>query len=364
MSDLERPEYMWIPMSQIPARIQSAYNVANFVRNDRVLVEITKGIYGLPQASLLAKRRLDAHLSANGYHESPTLGLYKHCSRPIMFTLVVDDFGIKSHGQSHLDHLLSTLRQIYAIKTGDGSKYLGMSLEWDYINRTVSKSMPGHLAKNLQRFNVILKKPTYSPGGYVAPIYGSKAQQMASVDDSPTLPPAQKKTIQEIIGAFLYYARVIDNTMLKKITELGSLQATATEAVARKVADFLQYAATYPVTKVTYHASDMTLHTHSDASYLGESKGRSRIAGFHFLGQQHKLGTRPTTPINGGLFIRSSILDVVVSSAAEAELGGLFENMRDATTLRNILADMGYPQSATPIQTDNKCADGIAHGTS
>ena len=78
---------------------------------------------------------------------------------------------------------------------------------------------------------------------------------MASVDDSPALPPAQKKTIQEIIGAFLYYARVIDNTMLKKITVLGSLQATATEAVARKVADFLQYAATYPVTKVTYHAT-------------------------------------------------------------------------------------------------------------
>ena len=59
--------------------------------------------------------------------------------------------------------------------------------------------------------------------------------------------------------------------MLKKITELGSVQATATENVARKVADFLQYAATYPVTKVTYHASDMTLHTHSDASYLGET---------------------------------------------------------------------------------------------
>ena len=72
MSDLERPEYMCIPMSQITARIQSAYNVANFARNDRVLVEITKGIYGLPQASLLAKRRLDAHLSANGYHESIT----------------------------------------------------------------------------------------------------------------------------------------------------------------------------------------------------------------------------------------------------------------------------------------------------
>ena len=225
------------------------------------------------------------------------------------------------------------------------------------------KIIAGHLAKNLKRFNVILKRPTYTPGGYVAPQYGSKAQQMAVVDESAPLTPEQKKTIQEIIGAFLYYARVIDSTMLKKINELGSEQATATENVARKVDAFLQYAATYPVTKVTYHSSDMTLHTHSDASYLGESKSRSRFAGFHFLGQQHRLGTIPTTPINGGLLICSSILDVVVSSAAEAELGGLFENMRDATTLRNILADVGYPQFASPIQTDNKCAEGIAHGT-
>ena len=83
----------------------------------------------------------------------------------------------------------------------------------------------------------------------------------------------------------------------------------------------------------------MTLHTPSDASYLGETRGRSRIAGFHFLGQQHRPGTIPTNPINGGLLIRSSILDFVVFSAAEAELGGLFENMRDAISLRNILTD-------------------------
>jgi hypothetical protein len=155
--------------------------------------------------------------------------------------------------------------------------------------------MPGYLAKNLKRFNVILKRPTYSPGGYVAPVYGSRAQQLVSVDDSAPLNSAQKKTFQEIIGAFLYYARVIDSTMLKKITELSSVQATATEKVSRQVSDFLQYAATYPVTKVTYHASDMTLHTPSDASYLGETRGRSCIAGFHFLGQQHRPGTIPTT---------------------------------------------------------------------
>jgi hypothetical protein len=49
------------------------------------------------------------------------------------------------------------------------------------------------------------------------------------------------------------------------------MQATGTENVAIKVDAFLQYVATYPVTKVTYHASDMPLHTHSNASYFGES---------------------------------------------------------------------------------------------
>ena len=75
MSDLSRPEYMWIQLSQIPDRIQRAYNIADFAINERVLVEITKG---LPQAVLLAKQQLDAHLASHGYYESATLCLYKH----------------------------------------------------------------------------------------------------------------------------------------------------------------------------------------------------------------------------------------------------------------------------------------------
>ena len=158
------------------------------------------------------------------------------------------------------------------------------------------------------------------------------------------------------------YRRILIQCLRKSTSSVPCKLPTAMENVAIKVDAFLQYAATYPVTKVAYHASDMTLHTHSDASYLGESKSRSHFAGFHFLGQQHWLGTIPTTPTNGGLLIRSSILDDVV--VFSAELGGLFENMRDAIKLRNILADVGgYPQSASPIQTDNNCAEGIAHGT-
>jgi hypothetical protein len=47
-----------------------------------------------------------------------------------------------------------------------------------------------------------------------------------------------------------------------------------------------------------------------------------------------------------------------MSSAAEAEIGALYLNAREAVYLRQILIEMGHPQSPTPIQTDNTTAEG------
>jgi hypothetical protein len=53
----------------------------------------------------------------------------------------------------------------------------------------------------------------------------------------------------------------------------------------------------------------------------------------------------------------------VLSSATEAELGALFDNMKDGTPLRVTLAELGHPQDATRVNTDNACASGIANDT-
>ena len=95
----------------------------------------------------------------------------------------------------------------------------------------------------------------------------------------------------------------------------------------------------------------------SDASYLSEPKSRSRAGGFHHLTSN---GDPLTAPVNGAIDIVSSIIPTVVSSAAEAELAGLFLNGQLGLASRTTLADLGYPQSATPIITDNTTAQGIA----
>jgi hypothetical protein len=113
------------------------------------MVEIRKGMYGLPQAGILAQNQLIAHLAKFGYAPSPhTPGLFLHNTRPISFTLCVDDFGVKYVGKEHAQHLVNALAQLCEIPIDwTGTLYLGLTLKWDYSARTVDISMPGYVAK-------------------------------------------------------------------------------------------------------------------------------------------------------------------------------------------------------------------------
>ena len=65
-------------------------------------MEIQWAMYGLPQDGILSNKLLKQRLAKHGYYKVVhTPGLWKHISKPISFTLVVDDFGIKYVGKEH-----------------------------------------------------------------------------------------------------------------------------------------------------------------------------------------------------------------------------------------------------------------------
>jgi hypothetical protein len=66
---------------------------------------------------------------------------------------------------------------------------------------------------------------------------------------------------------------------------------------------------------------------------------------------------------NGTLLTLPTLLRMVVASAAEAEMGALFLNAKEGVNIWNILAEMGHPQRATPLQTDNTTAHTILRST-
>ena len=325
---------------------------------DKTMVRITKGIYGLPQAGLLAHEKLIALLAKHGYRQTATPCLFKHDTNGIFFTLVVDDFLIKYHDRAALDHLFAAIREEYRFDVDEAaSKYIGMTIAYDHPNRTITLSMPGYVRAALKRFGITLgPKPMHCPAHFEPIVYGQRLQY-ASSDTSPTVTDSQATYIREVIGVFLYYARAVDPTMLPTLSKLSLGQGIPTTALYNAVLHFLQYAATYPDAAIQYHPSDMRIVIWSDASYLSESNARSRAGGLHYLTSN---GRPDTAPINGAVDVVSTIIPTVVSSAAEAELAGLFINAQLGEASRTTLSDLGYPQTGTPIITDNTTAKGIA----
>ena len=327
-------------------------------------MQIERGMYGLPQAGILANKLLRKRLAPHGYYELPhTPGLWKHVSLPIQFSLVVDDFGVKYVGKQSALHLINALKQSYEIKEDwEGALYCGISLKWNYNERYLDTSMEYYVDKQLKRYKHKLpNKPQHTPLQPAQKQYGMDAQKPIPPDKSPPLNKDDLKLVQQIVGSFLYYGRAVDPIILHALSNIASEQGHATENTLRKCKQFLDYMATHPKSIVRFYASDMILNVHSDASYLSAPKSRSRAGGHFFLGSVPTDG-KPIK-LNGAIHTLCTILKFVASSAAEAELGALFLNAKEAKIIRLALHELGYPQPATPIHIDNTTVVGIVNNT-
>ena len=72
--------------------------------------------------------------------------------------------------------------------------------------------------------------------------------------------------------------------------------------------------------------------------------------------------TTTNPPNHGVILTNATITKAVMASAAEAELGALFLNAKEAVFLRRqVLTKTGHPKPRIPIQTDNITAEGMVN---
>jgi hypothetical protein len=181
------------------------------------------------------------------------------------------------------------------------SKFCGMTQEWQYDKGHVSISMPGYIEKALQRFTHLPpSRPQHSP----MPVQRPTTAPVSKTQSSLT-PPS--RTMHRASTAYnstiLFYDRAIDSTMLVA-------QSTLAAAIQ------LLSSATHPDAAARFYKSDMTQYVHSDASYLIETRARSRLGGYFYLGNSTEPADHPR--LNGPIHVLSSIINVL-ASAAEAE---------------------------------------------
>jgi hypothetical protein len=176
----------------------------------------------------------------------------------------VDDLAVKYVGKQHAHHLINALLKSYELTTDWAANvYSGMTLKWDYKNRTCDISMPCYVSNVLRKFqHDAPKHPQHTPSRYGTPVCGAKTQY-ATKDETLPLTAKQCLNIQKVTGSVLYYAKAVDPAVLMPLNDIATEQTKATEKTQATTNQLLDYVVTHPDATIRYHASDMILHIRS-----------------------------------------------------------------------------------------------------
>jgi hypothetical protein len=260
-----------------------------------------------------------------------------------------------------VQHLIASIKKNYSLtKDWAGDLYCGIKLEWDYVNCTVDTLMPSYVKKKLQEYGHIkpqkLQSCPYSPEPKK---FDTEAQAPLPPDTSPKLNTKGIKRVQHIVGSILYYVRAIDLMVLKALSSIAVEQTNASDKTIGRCTQLLDYLSLNADAKVRFHASDMILNIHSNASYLSEEQAQSRAYGHFFMGWTPQNGE--PIRLKGAFHVSSTIMRFVVTSKAEDKFGALYDNCQTGMIFRLTLEEMGHPQPKTPVDCDNATAVGIAN---
>lgn len=356
-TSIDRPEFLRMNIKNFPDDVIKHYNLLDKVdAKGNLYIKCVSGMYGLPHAGIIAQRLLEERLNKAGYYQSDqTSGFWKHKWRPVSFSLIVDDFGVKYVGKEHAQHLMETLREFCTItEDWKGEKYIGIMLDWDYVRRQVHLSTLGYSKEALVRVRYDLRKINDQPHKHLIPNYGAKVQFATKEDTTPAVGKEEQTFIQHVTGTFQYYTRPVDPPMVVALSAIAAEQSKPTERTLEKTLYFLDYVASHPNAILTHNKSSMVLAVHSDASHLSAPNARSRAGGHFYMSNNDE-----EPPNNGSVHNIAQIIKNVMTLAADAEIGALYINSRQAIPARQLLEEMGHTQPLTPVQTDNTTALGF-----
>ena len=178
---MERYEYMKVKVTDIPTEIIREYKLQELVSAEGyVYCEIWKGMYGLPQAGIIAQE------------------YYLKNGSQIMDTIKAKLF--RDSGSTIPNHYASPFASMTLqsnSQTGAGKRLhnhcglAGGEIHWidikrDYANGKVHIHMPGYIEKTLKRFkHDHPSKAQNSPHLHKITGYGTKVQYADDDDDSP-----------------------------------------------------------------------------------------------------------------------------------------------------------------------------------
>jgi hypothetical protein len=272
-------------------------------------------------------------------------------------------FGVEYVNQDDINHLIALIRMTYKLtKNWTGNLYCSICLNWDYTNCTVVIPCQGTLKRNCSNtFTLQANKSrvahTHLPQSNLVPRPRLHSPQTPHLNWIKQVSKSAKDSWQHFVLCTSHQHDCPHDSQHHHAKQTIATTARTLEQCTQ----MLDYLAHNADAKVRFHASDMIMNIHLDASYLSKAKARSQTCGHFFMGWMPK-NSNPIK-INGAIHVSANILRFMVASTAEAELGDLYHNCQTGIIFSQMLEAVGHKQTKTPVHCDNATAVGIANNT-
>ena len=243
---MKKSEYVKIRFSNIPQEFVDEYNLQEYTNKNWVYFEYLRGAYGLPKSDILAKNLLRSRLEKEGYYETATTpGLWQQKWRPIMFCIIVDDFGVEYVVKQHAKNLAMILKKYHNI-TEDWTReicrnrtYMGLKQQniWSHNGRVYTTALSKIWPPKPQ------EATTISQCTQTHWLWRQSSNSYYRRHKKPLYTKGIKR-VQGIVVALLYVSRDLNNKLIMAISTRGTQQATATENKNAAITQLLDYVAT------------------------------------------------------------------------------------------------------------------------
>ena len=305
---------------------------------DRVC-RLIKSLYGLKQAGREWNNELDRKLKIHGYKRlfaDPCAYIRRDAGNFGILTVWVDDSLLFASSDSTMDHMKDTLCSEWEVTDlGEPSKIVGIEITCS--DDTISISQTRYIENVLHNERMNDANPVRMP-------MDPHIQLVSNPDDNE---PNRSNSFAKLLGCLQYIANSTRPDICYAVNKLAAYTANPGLQHHGAIKCILRYLAGTKMLGITYRKSqdkiglDNLFHGYADAAYANADDLKS-TTGYVFLAA------------GGAITWKSKKQTVIALSSTEAEYVALSEAGREATWLRNLYNELGFPQqSATVIKGDN-----------
>ena len=310
------------------------------VGSENLVCKLKKSIYGLKQAPKCWNTSLDNYLKELNFEQCSSDPCLYTCIKDdnmCILAVYVDDIILASDSIERINEVKASLHNRYKMKDlGLLNYFLGVNVEQDLQNGTISLNQANYIEKLLDQFNMKDANPVKTP---VDPAI----KLTVSNDDCENF---RKDIYQSAVGKLLYLSTRTRPDITFAVCNVARYCSKPNQQHWNAVKRILRYLrGTFDFGIVYSKSKIKTCEGFSDADWAGDCNDRKSTSGFCFK-------------LNGGLVSwRSNKQSCVALSTAEAEYIALAAASQEAIWLKQLLINLNHDDNAPmTINEDNQAS--------